>query len=211
MGPDRAVAPRAAVVASGVDSHYLLLVPAAVLSAGSSGYRGVGRVSVAQALPAAGPARELWMNSLGIIGSEGERWSDGFSDRVAALAFRDRLHELGHWFECVQVTACDSPEGASELERRAAFLGYDVANTSGDSVLLPGMMSGEHTMAGEDAGSRETWEMCRKFCALAMNPNGLLPAYGDAALVLTIARHLVEAAGDDRYFGDLRVYALHGV
>jgi hypothetical protein len=194
-----------------VESHYLLLAPAAVLSSSSSGYRGVARPTVAQSLPAEGPARELWMNSLGIFGRENERWSEGFPDRDAALAFRDRLHELGHWFECVEVTSCASTEEGTELERRAGFLGYDVANTDGDSVLAPRMMNGESTMAGPGAESRETWELCRNFCMLAVNANGLLERYRDAALVHQITGHLVKPDEDRREYRDLRVYALHAV
>lgn len=177
----------------------------------SSGYRGIARPAAARTLPETGAARELWNRSRELMVGDDDLWADGFGDGDAALAFRERLAVMGHWFEVVEAAACDAPELASVHESRRSFLGYDVANTRGESVLLPAMTEGRLTLAGESAESKETWERCRTFCAVGRNTNGLLAGYRDAALVQRVASHLVQTGNKPGYFHDLRVFAVHAV
>lgn len=186
--------------------HYLLREAALPQYDGTALYRGMARRDISHVLDSRSPLHGLWLEELPRIGND--EWDIGYTNKEDAVRFLSVIRRHGLAFECIAVCACATAREASNSQSQCGFIGYDVANVSGESILAPDYLYGTLSVIDDRSIFASVQQLCKTAGRLLVNDTGLVPSFDEASLLQQVITALVEHDGDKRYCGDMSVYAI---
>lgn len=186
--------------------HYLLVEAARPHLDDLPPYCGLARRDISHVLDGQSPLYNLWLEELPRIGDS--EWDMGYARKMDAVRFLSVIRRHGLAFDCIAVCACATEPEASEACTMSGFIGYDVANRGGVSILSPEYLYGNESIVDNESVYDSIQALFKKTCRILANSNGLITAFNDALLLKQVVDVMVEQDGDNRYCGDMTVFAI---